>query len=127
MIQRASQWVYDHSPVLLQNMFCTLAGNRYEKLRYGQEYDRWASFYAESGSWSECELREYQREQLSLLLRECFAHVPYYRTKWKNAGVAPEDFRELPDIALADVMPAVRHGFTPALGWEALAEEGQPT
>ena len=112
MINQFTMAVYNLSPVRVQNLFCTWAGRRYEKLRYGGEYDRWREFYAESRNWSEAELKEYQREQLGLLVREAFDRVPYYAERWKQAGVGPDDIRgpedlpKLPFVTKEDIFDA---------------------
>lgn len=45
------------------------------------------------------ELRALQRERLAATLRHAYANVPHYRRAFEAAGVTPEDFRELPDLA----------------------------
>ncbi|MCX7590716.1 MAG: hypothetical protein N2255_03715, partial [Kiritimatiellae bacterium] len=91
--------IYRHSPIGVQNLFCTLEGMRLERLRYGGEFNRWAEFYGNSRKWSEAALREYQREQVTLLLRECYEQVPFYAERWRAVGVSPASFHDLPDLA----------------------------
>jgi phenylacetate-CoA ligase len=45
------------------------------------------------------ELRALQIERLQTTLRHAYAHVPRYREKFADAGVHPEDLRELADLA----------------------------
>ncbi len=99
MINKFTMAVYNHAPVCVQNAMCGWAGRRYIKIRYGGEFDKWAAFYAESSKWSAAQLMEYQREQVGLLIRECFDSVPYYSERWKQAGLSPDDFHDLPDLA----------------------------
>ena len=40
MINRFTMAVYNHAPIWAQNLLCTWAGRRYEKLRYGGEHGR---------------------------------------------------------------------------------------
>jgi phenylacetate-CoA ligase len=44
-------------------------------------------------------LRALQRDRLAATLRSAYAHVPHYRRAFEAAGVTPDDFRDLPDIA----------------------------
>lgn len=44
-------------------------------------------------------LRALQRERLAWTLRHAYANVPHYRRAFDAAGVRPEDFRDLPDLA----------------------------
>ena len=90
--------IYDHSPVVLQNVFCSIMGYKIQRERYGSEFDRWAEFYAQSRSWSHSELAEYQREQLQQLISECFESVPYYAQTWREAGLSPGDLKDVSDL-----------------------------
>lgn len=48
---------------------------------------------------STAELRALQRERLAWTLRHAYENVPHYRRAFDRAGVAPADFRDLPDLA----------------------------
>lgn len=96
---RLRQALYDRSPVWVQNELCTFWGRRLERDRYGPAFERWAAAWAERRAWGEERLREYQREQLAALLAHAQAAVPWYAERWRAAGVAPGDFRELADLA----------------------------
>jgi phenylacetate-CoA ligase len=50
------------------------------------------------------ELREEQLGRLQLLLREAAEHVPYYKALFHTLGAAPDDFRELSDLARLPVL-----------------------
>jgi len=45
------------------------------------------------------EMRALQRERLAATLRHAYANVPHYRSAFDAAGVTPEDFRDLADLA----------------------------
>ena len=92
------QAFYDRAPVWVQNELCTLWGRRLERERYGPAFERWAAGWAERRAWSEERLREYQRDQLAGLLARAQAQVPYYADRWRAAGIAAGDFRELADL-----------------------------
>jgi len=44
-------------------------------------------------------LRALQRERLAWTLRHAYENVPHYRAAFAAAGVTPDDFRDLPDLA----------------------------
>jgi phenylacetate-CoA ligase len=48
---------------------------------------------------SAAEIRALQRERLAWSLRHAYENVPHYRRAFDAAGVAPADFRDLPDLA----------------------------
>jgi phenylacetate-CoA ligase len=45
------------------------------------------------------EIRALQRERLAWTLRHAYDNVPHYRAKFDAAGVHPDQFRDLPDLA----------------------------
>ena len=45
------------------------------------------------------EIAALQRERLAWTLRHAYANVPHYRAAFDSAGVRPEDFQDLSDIA----------------------------
>ncbi|MEH3146619.1 MAG: phenylacetate--CoA ligase [Methylobacterium frigidaeris] len=45
------------------------------------------------------ELAAWQRERLAWTLRHAYDHVPHYRASFAAAGVHPDDFRDLSDLA----------------------------
>ena len=45
------------------------------------------------------EMRELQRDRLGWTLRHAYENVPHYRRAFEQAGVTPDDFRDLPDLA----------------------------
>jgi phenylacetate-CoA ligase len=49
-------------------------------------------------SWGEPEIRAYQEERLRALIRYCWDHVPYYRSRWKSVISGPEDVQRIEDL-----------------------------
>jgi len=45
-----------------------------------------------------------QWERLQRLLEHCYREVPYYRTRWRELGIAPKDIRNLDDYAKLPVL-----------------------
>ena len=45
------------------------------------------------------EIRALQRERLAWSLRHAYDNVPHYRAKFDAAGVRPDSFKDLPDLA----------------------------
>ena len=48
---------------------------------------------------SEGDIRRLQAERLSWSLRHAYDHTPHYRAKFDSAGVRPDDFKTLDDLA----------------------------
>ncbi len=53
----------------------------------------------EGERWSLDELRARQLERLQDTVRRCYANVPHYKKSWDEAGVHPDDIRQLSDLA----------------------------
>lgn len=45
------------------------------------------------------DIRALQRERLAWSLRHAYENVPHYRAKFDSAGVTPDSFKDLPDLA----------------------------
>ena len=113
MENRATRWIYDRSPAVAQDLFCTAAGLGRLRARYGRGQRRWRRFFEESGRWSEAELHEYRRQRLREALRHAYEHVPFHRERFRAAGVHPDDVRDvgdLPRLPLLEKADVVRAG-----------------
>src|SRR4051812_46753003 len=69
----------------------------YESIR-GYKHCARRAFVEKSQWWSADRLLEQQRDDLQRLLRHAFDTVPFYRERFRAAGAAPEDFRNLDDL-----------------------------
>ena len=53
--------------------------------------------------WVECASRETMREmqsrRLADMIRRCYEHVPFYRERLDQAGIAPQDIRSVDDLS----------------------------
>lgn len=98
MENRLTRAIYDASPIWMQNIFATIYGYQKKRRRYGKYFARWRRFFSESFSWSKAELENYQNEQLQLVIRCAYEHVPYYRERFSQLGLRPEDIRTVADL-----------------------------
>lgn len=113
MVFDGARWLYDHLPPTLQNTACTAAGVARLRARYGPGQRRWQRFFERSGGWSDAELREYRRQRLREVLRHAYEHVPFHRQRFREAGVLPDEIRDVDDLArlpLLDKADVVRAG-----------------
>jgi phenylacetate-CoA ligase len=107
------RWIYEHLSPRLQDAACTAAGAARIRARYGPGQRRWRRFFERSGRWSDAELREYRRQRLREVLRHAYEHVPFHRQRFREAGVMPDDIRDVDDLArlpLLDKADVVRAG-----------------
>ncbi len=50
------------------------------------------------------QLRQWQEERLVSLYRRAWKHVPFYRKRWKNDALGPDDIRSLEDLSRLPVI-----------------------
>lgn len=71
---------------------------------YGSSFLRTLEFLEDSQKWSEDRLIDYQISKLRAMLRHCAAHVPYYRSSFREVGFDPENFRRLSDLRVLPLL-----------------------
>jgi phenylacetate-CoA ligase len=82
-IKEALKWVYSRVPL---------------RLRLGGQFFRQSRFLKASQWWSTQELENYQSEQLRLLVRHAYEHVPYYHDLFKSIHLHPDDIASTKDL-----------------------------
>lgn len=90
--------LYDHSPILLQNLLTSVYGYQLHALRYGGKYKHYLRQLEESQWWSRERLRELQLDLLQRLLVHAYEHVVFYRERFQEAGFHPRDLRSADDL-----------------------------
>jgi|ETNmetMinimDraft_30_1059905.scaffolds.fasta_scaffold27481_2 phenylacetate-CoA ligase len=118
-----ARWLYDHLPPALQNTACTAAGVARLRARYGPGQRSWQRFFERSGGWSDAELREYRRQRLREVLRHAYEHVPFHRQRFLEAGVVPDEIRDVDDLAR---LPLLDKGDVVRAGRGMLADDVDP-
>ncbi len=90
--------LYQHSPLWFQNLMVSVKGYQLRRERFGGRFIEYFSEALRLQWLSETELRQMQRDILKKLLKHAYQTVPYYRTSFSEAGVRPEQFKELSDL-----------------------------
>jgi phenylacetate-CoA ligase len=99
MENRYSRWLYDHSPVCAQNLFSSIYGLKKRLDRYrGDDYKRFLEFFRACEGWSVEELRAYQNERLTEVIRHAYDYVPFYRQRFDALKLRPDDIRTVDDL-----------------------------
>src|SRR5262245_52283224 len=57
-------------------------------------YRDFARFLTESSQWDAARLREYQLQQLKILLSHAYENCPFYRKTFDSVGFRPEEFSD---------------------------------
>ena len=96
--------IYNASPLMIQNLFCSAEGLRVRNRKYGRLQRRYLEDFLERGSWSPEQLAEYRDSQLRKMIEYCYAHVPYYRRLFDERKIDWRDIRRLEDLSRLPLM-----------------------
>lgn len=92
--------IYANSPVWLQNVGISVYGLMWRHRRYGGNFSRYVAEFAARESFSAEQWRDYQTEQLRLILLNANCYVPYYTALFARLGLSEAD---LTRFTLADL------------------------
>ena len=90
--------IYDHSPLLLQNLFTSAYGLKKRLWRYGPGQREREEFFRRSAKWSFAELQAYQDEKVREVVREAYENVPFWRDRMVGLSLKPTDIRAVADL-----------------------------
>jgi phenylacetate-CoA ligase len=90
--------VYRASPVWCQNLMLTGFASILERERYSGRYPEYQDLLSKSERWSRQELLAYQAERLREIVKHAYDSVPYYRARFDERRLKPEDIRSQADL-----------------------------
>ena len=90
--------LYSSLPYWLQNVAVSLHGYKLKKQRFNDEFFRILDFLNSTQGWSPEQIRAYKEEHLYKIIEHAYKHCPYYRKKYSDAGLSPDDFKGLEDL-----------------------------
>ncbi len=96
--------VYSRSPALIQNIGMTLYGMKLYRREYGRKLRQLLEEFEKHSWYSPEEMREYQDEHLTILIKHCYENVPYYNGVMQAARITPDDIRTLADLPKLPVL-----------------------
>jgi phenylacetate-CoA ligase len=93
-------YLFNNSPVIIQNILLSAYGYNLKKSRYGDRFNIELAAFKERESYTSQKWRDYQTIELRKLLIHAFNTVPYYYEKYKKHGFTHTDFKkfELEDL-----------------------------
>lgn len=89
---------YYHSPVWVQNIFCTAYGYKHRRLWQGGYFRQCYRSLQENQWKSTDEVLHLQWNRLKELLLHAYEHVTYYQQQWKQLGITPHDIKSTEDL-----------------------------
>lgn len=95
--------LYEHLPIVAQNLACTYAGWRRARSRFGGHFQRALRSWERSAHSPVPALRALQRRRLETLVTQARAHVPYYR----RLDLPPPSSHPDPEEAIRRILGAM--------------------
>ncbi len=68
------------------------------RIRNGKIFNKTYELLKRSQWWSEAQLHDYQNEQLQLLIKHAYEHVPFYHKVFRDCKLTPADIRTAEDL-----------------------------
>lgn len=94
--------VYDASPILFQNMMCTMSGLQRNSHRYGKEYWSYREFLKEFDAWPLDKQLAYQEAELCRFLQYAVKNSRFYAKLYEGIDISTvrtvEDLAQLPIV-----------------------------
>ena len=78
------EFIYQNSPVALQNYLCSIIGKRYLAERYNDVFFQLLGDLNKSQYASENEIVSYKEEHIFKMLKYSYENVPYYRKSFSE-------------------------------------------
>ena len=96
--------LYQKSPAFLQNIGVSFYGLMLYRREYGKQLNELLEEFEQHAWYSPDALRAYQDEHLGILIKHCFANVPYYRQVMKERKLTPSDIRSSTDLVKLPIL-----------------------
>ena len=96
--------VYQRLPILLQNISCSVVGLHTEKTRYGREFRKQ---FEEAFARTICSVEKtnaFRDQRLIAMVEHAARTSPFYRERFRAAGIAASDIRSIEDLASLPIL-----------------------
>jgi len=90
--------LYHKLPTFLQHIACSLEGLRIQGGRFGDPFPTLLREYEERTFWSAEQIRAFRDQRLRSFVQHCARTVPFYRRRFQECGISPEDIQTLDDL-----------------------------
>src|SRR5690554_5264989 len=90
--------IYSKMPLFAQNVLLSLQGSRLKKQRYNKTYFEILDFLNSTSNWNTDQIKSYKEEKTFKIIEHAFKTCPYYKDKYSELGLSPNDFKSLEDL-----------------------------
>lgn len=90
--------LYLKLPTVFQNAVCSLQGWNIQRTRFGADFGLLLREAESRTFWSEDQMRDYRNRRLHAFVQHCVNTVPFYRERFREWGIRPDDIQTLEDM-----------------------------
>jgi len=95
---RVTRWLYNHSPIHVQDFMTTVYSRGRSKVKYGPKFHEYLTDLERTQWYNNDELQVLQDEKIRRLIWYAYRYVPYYQLLFNEMGIAPQHIRSTADI-----------------------------
>lgn len=96
--------LYNHLPITLQNLACSIKGFIEKRNRFGGEFSSIYEYLKKSQWMTREEIANYQLSKLKYIVDYCYNNVPYYRNLFDDLELEPGFIKDLSDISKIPIL-----------------------
>jgi phenylacetate-CoA ligase len=96
--------VYLRLPIPLQNLACSFAGWQTERTRYDSTFGRLLEEAIGRTYWSVEDTTSFRDHRLAALIANSVRTSPFYRERFRAAGISPSDIKSTGDLASLPIL-----------------------
>ena len=93
-----SELLYLKLPVFLHHVACSIEGWRVRHIRFGKSFQGLFLEAEKRAFWTDEQIQSYRDARLNAFVHHCYHSVPFYRRRFKELRLSPEDIRTLDDL-----------------------------
>lgn len=97
-------FIYQNSPIFIQNGICSAYGFYLKKNRFSKDFFKYLEWLEESQYWDEGRIYDYKLKELQKIYQHAFTSVPFYRKRFKAAGLSVNSIQKIEDFAKVPIL-----------------------
>lgn len=91
-------YLYNNSPVFVQNIGCSLIGLKEKRIRLGGKFNSYYNSLKKTEWLSKEQISKYQNDKVKEIIKYSYENVPYYRSLFSENHIHPDDIKTVDDL-----------------------------
>lgn len=104
MANKIFEYIYDKSPLFLQNLIISAYGISIYRSRYSGNHDQYFSKLMKEQYLSQEEIRDNTNKRLRNIIAYSYKNIPYYKNLFNKYNLRPEDIKTTDDITKIPIL-----------------------